>query len=81
MPANGDLHHQINSHLASLKAGLYVLGKELSEADESVQQRVQNLDQKVTELHTLLKTVLHDVAKTSDWLNQRGLKAFINFFP
>lgn len=66
MSSQPDLHHDINSHLASLKADLFLLERDLEKITPKAQQRLQRLDEHLDMLHRLIKTLFHDVAKTSD---------------
>lgn len=66
MVNQGDIHHDVNSHLASIKADLFLLEREMGKVSPAVKSRLQHLDEHVTELHQLLKIVLHDIAKPSD---------------
>lgn len=61
-----DIHHQLNSRLATIKATLFLLERDLPEKSDAVAGRLATLQTEVDVLHQLLKTVLEDVTKASD---------------
>lgn len=61
-----DLQHDINSRLASIKADLFLLEREVKTRSEKVKHRFQRLNQKMTDLHSLIKAIFHDIPETTD---------------